>query len=164
MVSPDLNTGSLTTHSSHPAQSGVMHSGIAHDLSQLPPGQSYAGVNYLPIQQASQQAIHPAPMVAGDVFSNTASTGSTMLLDAPNGFDYALQEVRLVCSCRLTTGVVFRTSSRDLPGTCFRTCTDAAPALHNSQLRRLTSHAYQQRGGLQTLHAAIIRKQFGGRQ
>lgn len=82
MVSPDLN--------GHPTQSA--HSTMAHDISQHPAGQSYAGVNYLPLQQPSQ--LHGAPMVAGDVFSNTGSTGSTMLLDTPSGFDYALHEVR----------------------------------------------------------------------
>lgn len=76
MVSPDLN--------GHPTETA--HSSMAHDMSQLPAGQSYAGVNYLPIQHSSQ--LHGAPMVAGDVFSNPG------LLDTPNGFDFALHNVR----------------------------------------------------------------------
>lgn len=79
MVSPDLNG-----HPTQPAQSTM-----APDIPQLPAGQSYAGVNYLSLQQPSQ--LHSAPMVAGDVF--TSNTGSTMLLNTPNGFDYALHEV-----------------------------------------------------------------------
>lgn len=86
MVSPDLNA--IGQQPTHTAPSGVM----AHDISQLPAAQSYAGVNYLPIQQSSQ--LH-APMVAGDVFSNSGAAGATMMLDTPNGYDYALHEVRL---------------------------------------------------------------------
>lgn len=104
MVSPDLNIGGFSSHSSQPVQSSVGHPTMAHDMSQLSAGQSYAGVNYVPIQQPPQ--LQGAPMVAGDVFSNTGAAGSTMLLDTPHGFDYALHEVRSKRVLTLTAGII----------------------------------------------------------
>lgn len=62
-------------------------------------------MNYLTVQHPPPPIMHSAPMVTGDVFSNTAA-GPPILLDAPNGFDYPLHEVRLLVGMVTLTGRV----------------------------------------------------------